>query len=120
LFNIFCLQAFDRLSENKEKRLEEFKEVETGRTDKVKSFKNEQKAVNPLVEYSQLKELGLKIFQGVEVNYKKAEALATALGSDKIKDVKNMEIDIVAIGKSAIYLVETKSSISQVIVSLIK
>jgi hypothetical protein len=102
--------------------LEVFEKTETGRTSDIKGFQNEQKVVNALVEYSQLKELGLKIFQGVDVNYKKASALSAALKpTDVYKDkVNQMEIDIVAIGKSAIYLVETKSSIGQVLVSLIK
>ncbi len=104
------------------RRLEEFEKTETGRASEVKGFRNEQKVVNALVEYSQLKELGLKIFQGVDVNYKKANALSAALKPmDVYKDkVNQMEIDIVAIGKSAIYLVETKSSIGQVLVSLFK
>ncbi len=101
-------------------RLEKFEKTETGRTSEVKGFQNEQKVVNALVEYSQLKKLGLKIFQGVDVNYKKANGLSAALKSENIDNVKTMEIDIVAIGNSAIYLVETKSSIGQVLVSLFK
>ncbi len=120
---IFFLLLFKALDPKPSpRRLEEFKNTETGRTSEVKGFQNEQKVVNALVEYSQLKELGLKIFQGVDVNYKKASALSAALKPiDVYKDkVNQMEIDIVAIGKSAIYLVETKSSIGQVLVSLIK
>ncbi len=120
LFNYLTIlfTALDRNSSPS--RLEKFKNTETGRTSEVKGFQNEQKVVNPLVKYSQLKNLGLKIFPGVKVDYKKANALSAALKSENIKNVKTMEIDIVAIGKSAIYLFETKSSIGEVLVSLIK
>ncbi len=88
----------------------------------VKGFKNEQKVDNPLVRYSQDKNLGLKIFQGMDVNYKKAKALSAALKPNDVykSQVNQMEIDIVVIGKSVIYLFETKSSIGEVLVSSIK
>ncbi len=106
----------------KPSRLEEFKNTETGRTSEVKGFQNEQKVVNALVKYSQFKKLGLKIFPGVDVDFNKAKALSAALKPNDVYKslVNNMEMDTVAIGKSAIYLFETKSSIGEVLVSSIK
>ena len=102
--------AFDPNSN--ENIFKEFEKLEFGRSGESKGFKNEQKVVSALVEYSQLKDLGLKIFPGIDVNYNKAKALSGALQPNDVyySQVNQMEIDIVAIGKSAIYLFETKSS----------
>ena len=102
---------------------EKFKKTEKKeRNAQAVGFRNESKVINRLVEYSQRNSLGLKIFLGVEVRIQKTGPLSAAFSSSTDSFGSNegqrcMEIDIVAIGKSAIYLVEIKSSIEKVFVS---
>jgi hypothetical protein len=94
------------------------------RNAQVIGFRSELKVIDRLVEYSQSTKnsLGLKIFSGVELTIEKTGPLSAAFSSSTdsfgLKNGHCMEIDIVAIGKSAIYLVESKSSIEKVLVSI--
>ena len=102
-----------------EKTVKQFRETETRRAGYVVGHKNESKVISELVQYSQREKLGLKIFPEVEITPEKMVTLLAAVESpEKFGEEKNMEIDVVAIGKSAIYLVETKSSIRSMFVSI--
>ncbi len=103
--------------------MKKFQKTETERTAQVTGFKNEAKVMAALVEFSQANNLGLKIFPGVEITNKKTGPLSAAFSSPDELGVgksQSMEIDVVAIGKSAIYLLEIKSSIEAVLVGLFK
>ena len=96
-----------------------FRETETKRAGQRVGHKNESKVISELVQYSQREKLGLKIFPGFEITPEKMVTLSAAVeSSDEFGQMKNMEIDVVAIGKSAVYLVEIKSSIKSVFVSI--
>jgi hypothetical protein len=98
-----------------------FENIEKERTKSIKAFIKETEVINPLVAYSQHNKLGLKIFPGINITKSNLRLLSYAItsGFDKCKFKEDKEIDAVVIGKSAIYLIETKSSIHGVFVSLI-
>ncbi len=96
-----------------------FKNIDNERATAVKAFNKETDVINPLVAYSDCNKLGLKIFPGVDITKAKL-GLISLVVTGKFKFKQEKEIDAVVIGKSAIYLVETKSSCHGVFVSLIK
>ena len=95
-----------------------FRKKETERTNWGVGHKNESKVISELVQYSQREKLGLKIFPEVLITDEKMVTFSAAVKSSNEFGKEQMEIDVVAIGKSAIFLVETKSSIYGVFVSL--
>jgi hypothetical protein len=88
-------------------------QVELNHQNDIRGQNNEVKVLKIYQKHSLSQNLNWKIFHGVHVSPPKMRALCDAFQSDLEISPEQLEIDIVAVDRSSIYLMEVKSSFNK-------